>query len=70
VPAGASHVERGWRAFEVEGPIPFSEVGVVAGITSVLAANRISVFVVSTYDTDYVLVSEAHVERAQELLGS
>ena len=70
MPSNASQVERGWRAFEVEGPIPFSEVGVVAGITSVLAANRISVFVVSTFDTDYILVAEAYIERVQELLGS
>lgn len=69
VPAAATAIERGWRAFEVEGPIPFTETGVIAGITSVLAANGIPVFAISTYDTDYVLVPEAHLERAQEILG-
>jgi hypothetical protein len=48
--------ERDWRCLEVAGPIPFSEVGVVAGLTQPLAAGGISVFVVSTYDTDYILV--------------
>jgi hypothetical protein len=69
IPVAAIGVELGWRAFEVEGPIPFTETGVLSGFTSVLAANGISVFVISTYDTDYLLVPESQLERAQELLG-
>ena len=61
LPPSVERAERGWRAFRVEGPIPFGEVGVVAGVTAPLAAAGVPVFVLSTYDTDYVLVKEADV---------
>jgi len=51
-------VERGWRAFKVEGPLEFSLVGMLAGISTSLAEAGISIFAISTYDTDYVLVKE------------
>lgn len=60
--------ERGWRAFEVEGPIPFETTGVAAGLTAPLAASGISVFLISTYDTDWLLVKEAALERAADAL--
>jgi hypothetical protein len=63
-PAGAARTERGWRAFQVEGPIPFEETGVIAGLTAPLAAARIPVFAISTYDTDYLLVREVDVPRS------
>ncbi len=62
------HIEHGWRAFAVEGPLPFSMTGVVSGFTSPLAAAGIAVFVVSTYDTDYLLVKAPDFERAREIL--
>jgi len=67
IPAGA-RVERGWRAFALEGPIPFEQTGVIAGLTAPLAADGIPVFVLSTFDTDYLLVREAHVERTRDVL--
>jgi hypothetical protein len=54
-------VESGWRALKLPGPIPFDQVGVLAGP---LAAAGVSIFAVSTYDTDYVLVRERDLERA------
>lgn len=63
-------VEPDWRVLEVEGPLDFSMVGVMARITASLADAGISVFVMSTYDTDYVLVRSAAVERAIEALRS
>jgi hypothetical protein len=66
-PEGA-HVEPDWRALEVAGPLDFSMVGVMAGLTAPLAEVEVSVFVVSTYDTDYVLVHAAALERAVEAL--
>jgi len=66
-PEGA-HVEPDWRALEVAGPLEFSMVGVMAGLTAPLADVDVSVFVVSTYDTDYVLVHAAALERAVEAL--
>jgi hypothetical protein len=67
VPAGA-RVERGWRAFALQGPIPFETTGVIAGLTAPLAAAAIPVFVLSTFDTDYLLVRETYVERVREVL--
>jgi hypothetical protein len=61
-------VEPDWRALEVAGPLEFSMVGVMAGLTAPLADVDVSVFVVSTYDTDYVLVHAAALERAVEAL--
>ena len=60
--------ERGWRCLGIEGPIPFETTGVAARFTRALAARRISVFVVSTFDTDYVLVKASKVDDAVEAL--
>ena len=68
VPRTAVKVERGFRAFKLEGPVPFTTVGVVSGLTKPLAEAGISVFVISTFDTDYLMVNEKHVERAAKLL--
>lgn len=70
-PTGAHvRVEPDWRALEVAGPLDFSMVGVMAALTAPLADVDVSVFVVSTYDTDYVLVHAAALERAVEALRS
>jgi hypothetical protein len=63
-------VEEGWKAMAVPGPIPFSETGVLARLATPLAAAGISIFAISTYDTDYVLVKEPDLERALETLRS
>lgn len=62
-PRGA-RIEADWRAIEVAGPLDFSMVGVMAGLTAPLADVDVSVFVVSTFDTDFVLVHAAALERA------
>ncbi len=59
---------RGWRCFKIEGPIPFETVGVAAAITKALADAKISVFVVSTYDTDYILVRSDSLDSAVSAL--
>ena len=61
-------VESDWRALEVAGPLDFGMVGVMAALTAPLADVDVSGFVVSTYDTDYVLVHAAALERAIEAL--
>ena len=63
VPAQAS-AERGWCALEVAGPLDFSLTGVVASLVSPLAAAEIPIFVLSTFETDYLLVRERDLERA------
>jgi len=60
--------ERDWRALRVEGPIPFEVTGVAAGICLPLAAAGISVFLVATFDTDYLLVKAEAYGRAVDAL--
>lgn len=67
VPARA-RAQRGFCAFSVEGTLDFSLVGVLSDITSCLARAGISVFAVSTYDTDYVLVRGESVAAAMKAL--
>ena len=57
VPAGLE-TERGWRILKMEGSFDLSLIGILAGVANVLKASGISLFVVSTFDTDYVLVKK------------
>ena len=68
-PSVGEHAERGWRAFELVGPIPFSTTGIISGLTVPLAAAGIGVFVISTYDTDYLLVKAGNFARARQVLA-
>jgi uncharacterized protein len=63
-PSVSEQVERDWCAFAVVGPLPFGLTGVVSGLTAPLAAAGIPVFVLSTFDTDYVLVKAVDQVRA------
>ena len=67
VPEHAS-AERGWCALEVAGPLDFSLTGVVASLVSPLADAGVPIFVLSTFDTDYLLVREPDLPRAAEAL--
>jgi hypothetical protein len=70
VPPSVERVERPFRALYVNGPLPFSLAGIVAGLTATLAAAGIPVFVIATFDTDWLLVREDHLPRAIEALGA
>lgn len=65
---GAASIEAGWHAFRVVGPLDFGLVGVLASLTGVLANAHISLFSVSTYETDYLLVRSQMREIAQAAL--
>ncbi len=60
--------EQGWRCLRVAGTIPFSVVGILASLTAPLAEAGISVFAVSTFDTDYLLVKAEDLDRAVDIL--
>jgi hypothetical protein len=60
--------ERGWRCLRVVGTIPFSVVGVLASLTAPLAKARISVFALSTFDTDYLFVRQNDLAAALAVL--
>ena len=57
-----------FRALRVKGPLAFSEVGIVASLTALLAEARIPIFVLSTYKTDYLLVPQRHLHPALRAL--
>lgn len=61
--------ERDYRALRVRGPLPLDLVGILAAIADPLAAAGLSIFAISTYDTDYVLVRARELETALEVLG-
>ena len=63
VPAGVVAAP-GWRCLKLEGPFDFSVIGLVASFSSVLAGAGISLMVVCTYDTDYLLVRSPDLDRA------
>ncbi len=68
---GAVHdvvADRGWSCLKLAGPLPLDQTGVAAAFTRVLANAGVAVFLVSTYDTDYVLVRDAALERATAAL--
>ncbi|WP_160687240.1 ACT domain-containing protein [Clostridium sp. C2-6-12] len=56
--------EKDWRILKVEGPLDFSLVGILASISSLMAEAQISIFALSTYDTDYILAKENKIEAA------
>ncbi len=69
VPPGVRS-EGGWRALELAGPFAFDVVGVAAAVLQPLAAGGVGILLVSTFDTDTVLVRQAQLERAEELLAA
>ena len=56
--------EKDWRTLKVEGPLDFSLIGIISSISTILALKRISIFAVSTYDTDYILVKNKDIDNA------
>ena len=61
--------ERGWKYLKVEGQLDFGLTGILYSIAKPMAEYSISIFAVSTYDTDYVLIKEKYFEKALELLS-
>ncbi len=70
VPGNTTDRDDGWRAFRIVGVLDFSLVGILAGISEILAENKIGLFAVSTYNTDYILTKAENFERALEVLKS
>lgn len=56
--------ERDWRILKIEGVLDFSLVGILSSISTLLAQKGISIFAISTYDTDYILVKEQNTDKA------
>ena len=63
IPSGIK-CEKNWRVLKIEGPLDFSLIGILASISTILAQKSISIFAVSTYDTDYILVKDKDIDNA------
>lgn len=68
VPANVIQQDDGWKAFRIQGVLNFSLIGILAKIAAALADNGISIFAVSTYNTDYVLMKKENYEKALDVL--
>jgi len=60
--------EKGWRCLKIHGPLDFSLIGILSSLTIPLTKAGISIFAISTYDTDYLLVQETELEKAKAAL--
>lgn len=67
-PAETLDRDDGWRGFRIEGVLDFSLIGILSKMSSILAENKIGIFAVSTYNTDYILVKTENFERAMQVL--
>jgi hypothetical protein len=67
VPEGVRR-ETGWRCLKVSGPLDFGLTGILASLAAPLAGAKISIFAISTFDTDYVMVKTEHLARTMEVL--
>ena len=61
--------ERDWNAFKVEGPLDFSLTGILADLSMPLADAGLSIFAISTFDTDYILVKTNNFDKAKQFLS-
>ena len=68
-PANTLEREDGWKGFRIQGILDFSMIGILAQLADILAENKIGIFVVSTFNTDYILVKEENFERALKSLA-
>jgi len=64
-----AQAERGWRCLRVAGPLGFGMTGILASLAGPLAASGVSIFVVSTYDTDYLLLQDRDLDRGTDALS-
>lgn len=68
IPSDLTPCEKDWSCLKVQGPLDFGLTGIMASLASPLAKAGISIFAVSTYDTDYLLVKANRLEDAIEAL--
>ncbi len=70
VPYNVIAQDNGWMAFRIQGVLDFSMVGILAQISTLLAENKIGIFAISTYNTDYILTKKINYSKALELLSN
>jgi len=70
VPSNTINRNDGWKMFKVEGVLDFSMVGIVSSISGVLSRANLSIFSISTYNTDYILVRNDRLNEAIKALNT
>ncbi len=68
VPENVTQRDDGWKAFRIQGILDFSLIGILAKISSILAENKIGIFAISTFNTDYILTKKENYTKALEAL--
>ena len=68
-PYNVTERDDGWKAFRIQGTLDFSLVGILSEISTLLAENKIGIFAVSTYTTDYIFTKTANYEQALKVLA-
>ena len=68
VPSNVTHRDDGWKCFRLQGILDFSLIGILSKIAALLAENSISIFTISTYNTDYVFIKEENFQKALDIL--
>lgn len=69
VPGKTTARDDGWKAFRIRGVLDFSLIGILSKLSSILAENKIGIFAVSTYNTDYILVRKENFDKALDILA-
>ena len=67
-PENAIKIEKSWKILKVEGPLDFALTGILSALIKPLAEAEISIFAISTFDTDYIMVKEEKLELAVNVL--
>ena len=68
VPANVTQRDDGWKGFRIQGILDFSLIGILSKIAEILAQNSISIFAISTYNTDYVLIKKENYQKGLNIL--
>ena len=68
VPSNVIERDDGWKGLRIQGVLDFSLIGILSKIAEILAENSISIFAISTYNTDYVLIKKENYQKALDIL--
>lgn len=69
VPQNVIEKDDNWKAFRIQGVLDFSLIGILSEISTILAENKIGIFAISTFNTDYILVKQENYEKALSVLS-
>ena len=68
-PKNTMERDDGWKMMRIQGVLDFSLIGILSKISTILAVNKIGIFAISTFNTDYILVKTENYDKALKMLG-